>query len=78
MPSVGATRLLAIHEEPDMSVEAVVAAAIRLHEWVETNLRRLATGHIPFSSSEVAAAVSSSTSCPPELVIAEGSDLTGH
>lgn len=47
MPSVGATRLLAIHEEPDMSVEAVVAAAIRLHEWVETSLRRLATGAHP-------------------------------
>jgi hypothetical protein len=58
MPPLSVTRLLAIQEGPDISVEAVVVAAIRLHEWVETNLRRLAMTQISFSSGEVAAAVS--------------------
>lgn len=50
MLSVNAVRLAAIQEgpdtqeEPDTSLETVVVAAIRLHEWVEANLRQLAAG----------------------------------
>ena len=42
MPSLKAMQLPAIEEEPDTSVEAVVVAAIRLHECIEASLRRLA------------------------------------
>jgi len=42
MPSLRAVQLPAIEEEPDASVEAVVVAAIRLHECIEASLRRLA------------------------------------
>lgn len=42
MPSMSATRVITTHEEPDTGEEAAVAEAIRLHEWVQTNLRRLA------------------------------------
>ena len=42
MPSLTAAQLPAIEEEPDTSVEAVVVAAIRLHECIEASLRRLA------------------------------------
>ena len=44
MLSLSTTRVPATHEEPDTGEEAAVAAAIRLHEWVQTNLRRLAAG----------------------------------
>ena len=44
MPSLSTTRVAATQEEPDTGEEAAVAAAIRLHEWVQTNLRRLAAG----------------------------------
>ena len=42
MPSLRAVQLPAIEEEPDTSVEAVIVAAIRLHECIEASLRRLA------------------------------------
>jgi hypothetical protein len=44
MPSLSTTRVVATQEEPDTGEEAAVAAAIWLHEWVQTNLRRLAAG----------------------------------
>jgi hypothetical protein len=44
MPSLSTTRAAATQEEPDTGEEAAVAAAIRMHEWVQTNLRRLAAG----------------------------------
>ncbi len=44
MLSVSTTRVAETQEEPDTGEEAAVAAAIRLHEWVQTNLRRLVAG----------------------------------
>ncbi len=42
MSSLSTPRGTATQEEADTGEEAAVAAAIRLHEWVQTNLRRLA------------------------------------
>jgi hypothetical protein len=44
MPSLTTTRVVTTQEEPDTGEEAAVAAAIRVHEWVQTGLRRLAAG----------------------------------
>lgn len=55
LSTTSTTRLPAMQEEPDTDEEAVVIAAIRLHEWVETNLRRLAAGEVPLPSSEIGA-----------------------
>jgi hypothetical protein len=52
MPSLSTTRVTATQEEPDTGEEAAVAAAIRLHEWVQTNLRRLAA-ESPLPGSDV-------------------------
>jgi hypothetical protein len=54
MPSLSTTRVTAAQEEPDTGEEAAVAAAIRLPEWVHTNLRRLAVGESPLPSGHVA------------------------
>jgi hypothetical protein len=42
MPAVSAPGLTVMLEEQDTGEDAAVAAAIRAHEWVERNLRRLA------------------------------------
>jgi hypothetical protein len=42
MPPAGA-------ESPE---EAFVGAVIRLHEWIQRNLRRLANGEVPLEESE--------------------------
>ena len=52
MPLLTARQLPGIWEEPDSGAEAVVLAAIRLLDWVETNLRRLAAGVAPGSGSK--------------------------
>lgn len=52
MPLLTARQLPGIWEEPDRGAEAVVLAAIRLHDWVETNIRRLAAGVDPGSESK--------------------------
>ncbi len=44
MPSLSTRRAAETQDGPDTGEEAAVAAAIRLHEWVQTNLRRLAAG----------------------------------
>jgi hypothetical protein len=42
MPSLSGTRVTGAQEESDTGEGAAVAEAIRLHEWVQMNLRRLA------------------------------------
>jgi hypothetical protein len=42
MLSLSTTWVTTTREDPDTGEEAAVAAAIRVHEWVQTNLRRLA------------------------------------
>jgi len=54
MPSLKAMQLPAIEEEPDTSVEAVVVAAIRLHECIEASLRRLAAEDVACTPPRVA------------------------
>ena len=56
MPSLRAVQLPAIEEEPDTSVEAVVVAAIRLHECIEASLRRLAAEDVHATSDRNAPA----------------------
>ena len=52
MPSLRAVQLPAIEEEPDTSVEAVVVAAIRLHECIEASLRRFAAEDVACTPRE--------------------------
>jgi len=52
MPPLRAVQLPAIEEEPDASVEAVVVAAIRLHECIEASLRRLAAEDVACTPRE--------------------------
>jgi hypothetical protein len=42
MPAVRAPGLTVTQDEQDIGEDAAVAAAIRVHDWVQRNLRRLA------------------------------------
>ena len=52
MASLGTLPRPTLWEESETGEEALVAAAIRLHEWVQTNLQRLIEGDVPLPGSD--------------------------